>query len=211
MKFVDHIHGNYIAYRRARALSKHLAEIIPDRFQILDVGCGDGLIAHLITETRPDINLRGLDVLERERTYIPVERFDGETIPCDDGSFDGVMFVDVLHHTQDPMVLLREAKRVARKAIVIKDHTLDGLLASPTLHAMDKVGNARYAVSLPYNYWSKQQWLQSFDGLGMEIGSWRMKLKLYPWPASLLFDRTLHFVARLDVPDSSKSPRKRIA
>jgi len=28
------------------------------------------------------------------------------------------MFVDVLHHTHDPMILLREAVRVARKAIV---------------------------------------------------------------------------------------------
>jgi 2-polyprenyl-3-methyl-5-hydroxy-6-metoxy-1,4-benzoquinol methylase len=35
-------------------------------------------------------------------------------------SFDVVMFVDVLHHTKDPMVLLREARRVARRAIVVK-------------------------------------------------------------------------------------------
>lgn len=199
MKFVDHVHCNYIAYRRACALSKHLAEIIPDRFHVLDVGCGDGFIAHLITETRPDISLRGLDVMQRDHIYIPVERFDGDTLPYADGSFDGVMFVDVLHHTQDPMVLLHEARRVARKTIVIKDHILDGLLAGPTLRAMDRVGNAKYGVSLPYNYWSKWKWLQAFNALGMEIGSWTTKLKLYPWPASWLFDRSLHFVARLDI------------
>ena len=45
---------------------------------MLDVGCGDGLIARLIRERRSDIHLRGLDVQVRERTYIPVERFDGE-------------------------------------------------------------------------------------------------------------------------------------
>ena len=46
------------------------------------------------------------------------------------------MFVDVLLHTLDPMILLREAIRVARQTVVIKDHTLDGLLAGPTLRAM---------------------------------------------------------------------------
>jgi SAM-dependent methyltransferase len=199
MKLIDRVHGDYVANRRARVLSDHLAKIIPDRFLMLDVGCGDGLIARLINQKRTDIHLRGLDVQVRERTYIPVERFDGEVIPYDDASFDGVMFVDVLHHTHDPMVLLREAIRVARQAVVIKDHMLDGLLAGPILRAMDWVGNSRYNVSLPYNYWTKQKWLQAFDALGMEIGSWTTQLKLYPWPTSCLFDRSLHFVARLEL------------
>jgi hypothetical protein len=67
---------------------------------------------------------------------------------------------------------------------------------------MDWVGNSRYGVSLPYNYWSKPQWLQAFDELEMKIGSWTTSLKLYPWPASCLFDRSLHFVAHLSVPRS---------
>jgi SAM-dependent methyltransferase len=198
MKLIDRVHGDYVATRRACVLSYHLAEIIPDRFLMLDVGCGDGLIARLINERRTDIHLRGLDVQVRERTCIPVERFDGEVIPYDDASFDGVMFVDVLHHTHDPMVLLREAIRVARQAVVIKDHTLDGLLAGPTLRAMDWVGNSRYDVSLPYNYWTKLEWLEAFHDLGVKIGSWTTSLGLYPWPTSCLFDRSLHFVARLE-------------
>ena len=64
------------------------------------------------------------------------------------------MFVDVLHHTEDPMALLGEAVRVARKTIVVKDHTLNGFLAGPTLHFLDRVGNARHDVALPYNYTS---------------------------------------------------------
>src|SRR5262250_2868398 len=63
MKLIDRVHGDYVASRRARVLSDHLAKIIPDRFLMLDVGCGDGLIARLINERRADIHLRGLDVL----------------------------------------------------------------------------------------------------------------------------------------------------
>jgi SAM-dependent methyltransferase len=198
MRFIDHVHGGFVANRRARILSYQLARIIPNDFHVLDVGCGDGLIAYLIAETRPDIKLRGLDVLTRDHSYIPTERFDGEIIPYDDGSVDSVMFVDVLHHTHDPMVLLREARRVARKSVVIKDHTLDGLLAGFTLRTMDWIGNARYGVALPYNYWTKRRWIEAFKELGVEIGLWTSTLGLYPWPASSLFDRSLHFVARLD-------------
>ena len=118
---------------------------------MLDVGCGDGLLAFLILEKRPDLDLRGIDVLVREQTHIPVDRFDGLAIPHADASFDVVMFVDVLHHTEDPMALLGEAVRVARKTIVVKDHTLNGFLAGPTLHFLDRVGNARHDVALPYN------------------------------------------------------------
>src|SRR5262245_58072271 len=46
-----------------------------NHFQVLDVGCGDGLIAYLIAEARPDIKLRGLDVLARDCSYIPTARF----------------------------------------------------------------------------------------------------------------------------------------
>ena len=65
---------------------------------------------------RPDLEITGVDVLVRPKNHIPVQLFDGRQLPFPDQSFDAVMFVDVLHHTDDPSVLLREAKRVARKA-----------------------------------------------------------------------------------------------
>jgi len=199
MKLTDRIHARYIENRRAGVLAQRLAELIPPGIQLLDVGCGDGLITQLIAKARPDITVRGLDVLERDHSYIPVKFFDGEVIPYGDATFDGVMFVDVLHHTQDPMVLLREAARVARKIIVIKDHLLDGLLAGLTLRFMDKVGNARHFVSLPYNYWSHQRWLEAFQTLDLQIGRWATNLELYPWPATWICDRSLHFISRLEV------------
>jgi SAM-dependent methyltransferase len=198
MALLDRIHGGYVHTRRVRVLSRHLAEQIPPHARVLDVGSGDGLLAHLIHQGRTDIEMKGIDVLVRGHTHVPVEAFDGTHIPYDSRSFDFVMFVDVLHHAEDPYGLLREAVRVARQGLLIKDHTLTGFLAGPTLRFMDRVSNQRHGVALPFNYWTQQEWLESIEALGLRIGSWKSELGLYARPANWLFGRSLHFVARLD-------------
>ncbi len=200
MRVFDLIHRKYSYSRRLRRLCLQLAEIIPSNARVLDVGCGDGQLAWLIMQTRPDVKIQGIDILVRTETKIDVAPFDGNVIPYPNCSFDLVIFSDVLHHTIDPLILLREAARVARKAIILKDHLCNGLLAGPTLRFMDQVGNARHGVALPYNYWSRQKWLDAFGNLGLSISTWKEDLKLYPAWADLIFGRSLHFVAKLDVP-----------
>jgi SAM-dependent methyltransferase len=198
MTVLDQIHGNYVFHRRVQRLAHLLAEMLPPEASVLDVGCGDGLVARAIMAQRPDISVRGIDVLVREHTHIPVEPFDGSLIPAAAGSYDIVMFVDVLHHALEPFGLLAEAVRVARQGLLIKDHTKNGLLAGPTLRFMDRVGNARYGVALPYTYWTRRQWDAAIESLGLAIALWRSELGLYPWPANYVFGRSLHFVARLE-------------
>lgn len=199
MRILEFIHNNYTYDRRLARLRDHLADTLPPNVKVLDVGCGDGQLASMIMEKRSDVEIEGIDVLVRPKCFIPVSRFDGLVIPFSNSSFDLVMFSDVLHHTNDPLTLLREAVRVSRKGILLKDHTCDGAFAVPTLRLMDKVGNARHGVVLPYNYWPKHKWLKTFDALGLSIGTWTDDLKIYPGWADLIFGRSLHFVARLDI------------
>jgi hypothetical protein len=79
----------------------------------------------------------------------------------------------------------------------LKDHTRDGMLAELTLKFMDWVGNRRHGVELPYNYWSKQEWAEAVRKIDLEIEVWENDLKLFPGPFSLMFDRSLHFFAKL--------------
>ena len=193
---VGTLHQSLVFGRRVRVLSEQLASLIPPAARILDVGCGDGTLDLLIARQRPDVSIVGVDVLVRPNTQIPVRPFDGTHIPYPDASFDVVMFVDVLHHTADPLLLLREAKRVG-KMILIKDHFREGLFAGTRLRFMDWVGNAHHGVALPYNYWPRNEWSSAFSQLGLNIIEMRTSLGLYPAPASWVFERGLHFVARL--------------
>lgn len=197
MSIIAKVHGDYVFERRAHVLARQLADLLPAGATVLDVGCGDGRIDSLVKAMRPDVVIEGIDVLVRPETHIPVRPFDGRTIPFPDASFDSVVFVDVLHHTDDPAILLAEAARVARRAVVIKDHCRDGFLAGPTLRFMDWVGNARHGVALPYNYWPERRWRAAFERLGLAVEEWKGAVDLYSWPASMVFGRGLHFVSRL--------------
>ena len=191
------LHERLVFRRRVRILVEALEARIPRGATVLDVGCGNGLIALRLMEARPDIIVHGVDVLLRERPLIDVQIFDGETLPFEDNSFSCVLFVDVLHHTEDPERLLAEAVRVASRSVVIKDHLLDPPLAYATLAFMDWVGNTHQGVALPNNYWRHASWQRAFEQLGLRVEMWSTALSLYPWPASMLFGRGLHFVASL--------------
>ena len=107
------------------------------------------------------------------------------------------MFVDVLHHVDDPLLLLQEAMRVGR-SVVIKDHFREGFLAGAILRFMDWVGNAHHGVALPYNYWSKAEWDAALEAVGLKPVDMKGSLGLYPAPASWIFERDLHFIGRFE-------------
>lgn len=194
---LDGVHERFVLGRRVRVIAGHLAALVPRNSDVLDVGAGDGAVAYSLVRRRPDLRAEGIDVLVREGTHIPVRPFDGSHIPAADRSVGTVLLVDVLHHTDEPAALLREAARVARDAVVVKDHLVQGLLARPTLRFMDRVGNARHGVRLPYNYLTRREWDEAFAIAGLRVDAWVAQLGLYPAPASWLFDRGLHFAARL--------------
>jgi SAM-dependent methyltransferase len=198
-KFLGPLHRRVVFDRRAAVLAAQLAPLFPIDGTILDIGCGDGTIDRLILKKRSDLSITGIDVFVWPSSQISVTTFDGKNIPFEDSSFDVAMLIDILHHTEDPNIILQQAKRVARKAIVIKDHFRNGLFSKATLRFMDWMGNAPHGVSLPYNYWSREEWMTAFKALSLEPDEMILRLGLYPMPASMIFERGLHFVARLPI------------
>lgn len=199
MSLIERVHERFIKGRRVRAIASRLAPLFPSSASVIDVGCGDGRIAAEILRLRPDLTIEGLEVMVRPDARIPVRAFDGHHLPFADQQYDAVLFVDVLHHTEDLTELLREAHRVGRTAVIVKDHDARGLLAYPTLRWMDQVGNTRFGVALPHNYLSWPEWLRTFSQVGLTVEIVVRRLRIYPLPLRWWFDRSLHFIAVLRI------------
>lgn len=96
-------------------------------------------LGKLNPKIRRDITINGIDAMVRPHTYIPTDEHDGATRPYVDSCFDGVILIVVLHPTTDPMILLREAKRVALSTIVVGVWTTKlGLYPRPARWIFDR-------------------------------------------------------------------------
>jgi SAM-dependent methyltransferase len=199
---IGRLHARHVHPRRTRRLASVIAPLLDPSWRVLDVGCGDGRIAEDVARRRHPLAMQGVEVKPRDGCRIPTQPFDGLHLPFDDDAVDAVLLVDVVHHADDPDALLAEARRVARQAIVIKDHRLSRPFARVTLQAMDWVGNRPYDVPRPGTYWSESRWRDTWHRLGLRVDRFETAPLLYPAGSRWLFERGLHFVARL-VPDDA--------
>jgi SAM-dependent methyltransferase len=99
----DDVHP-YVAARLAAAGAR----------QVLDVGGGDGRLARLL----PALSVR-CAVVDLSPTMLalaprPAVRADGARLPAADSSVDAVAALYTLYHYDDPLLPIREARRVLR-------------------------------------------------------------------------------------------------
>ncbi|MFI6296094.1 class I SAM-dependent methyltransferase [Nonomuraea sp. NPDC050790] len=94
----------------ARGLYVRLAERLRPFARVLDVGCGDG---RLRAESPQVVGLDGSMTMLRAH---PAPRVLGEAtaLPFREGSFDAVTAVNMLYHLPEPLLAVREARRVLR-------------------------------------------------------------------------------------------------
>jgi 2-polyprenyl-3-methyl-5-hydroxy-6-metoxy-1,4-benzoquinol methylase len=182
-------------------LTELLLPLLENSSKVLDVGCGDGKIdSYLLTQNK-NISIKGIDVLVRPDTYVEVEEYDGKIIPYEDNSYDTLMVIDVLHHTDKPSDMVAELARVSSKYVIIKDHMKSGWISYLKLRMMDYVGNAHYHVRLPYNYQTAEQWEKIFQDNKLKLVKIERHLNLYTGLFHILFDSNLHFIAVLEKSD----------
>ena len=199
VRLLGKVHGKLVHKRRVAVLAERLAAMLPTSTTLLDVGCGDGTIADLISQKVSGLAVTGVEYAPRSSCVIPCTGFDGAHLPFPDKSFDGCMFVDVLHHSRDPLSILRDASRVCRDFILIKDHVAENALDHFTLRLMDWVGNRPHGVVLPYAYLSERQWETLYGDVGLTEQKVDRAIPLYPAPFSFIFGRKLHFVSLLTI------------
>lgn len=184
--------------RRIAGIADAVCRLLPDtNMTVLDVGCGDGALARRIMTCRPTLAFEGVEVVEPAAPRMPIGLYDGKTLPFRDDAFDVVLCADMLHHTTSPFDLLREACRVARSYVVVKDHVCDSRVDRILLTGMDWLGNVGKGVPLPFHFLSSDQWSDGFASLPYAVVQRIDAIQYWGWPLCMLVDRRFHFAALL--------------
>jgi SAM-dependent methyltransferase len=108
---------------RAYDMALEIARVIPRGAKVLDVGCGNGFIAHHLSALLGS-KVTGIDLNATTDAPINYRRYDGTHFPAPDDSCDAVLCCYVLHHAQDAGAMLREMRRVLRDgglAVIYED------------------------------------------------------------------------------------------
>jgi len=107
---------------------RHLKEVTAEQCEgsTLDVGCANGDSTAIMKRHNPSLDLTGLELTDwgyqeaiknhRELRFV---QGDAKELPFPDQSFDTVVLDHIIEHFCDPVPLIREAKRVARKKVVV--------------------------------------------------------------------------------------------
>jgi len=108
---------------RAYDMALEIARVIPRGSEVLDVGCGNGFIAHQLSAMLGR-SVIGIDLGSGAEAAIDYRQYDGARFPAPDKSFDAVTLCYVLHHAQDVPIVLSEISRVLRDgglAVIYED------------------------------------------------------------------------------------------
>jgi 2-polyprenyl-3-methyl-5-hydroxy-6-metoxy-1,4-benzoquinol methylase len=134
--------------------------------KILDIGSGNGLVAYLLRQKGLDIT--PIDI--HEGNYHPSVKpivYDGKHIPFQNQHFDTGIILTVLHHIEQPEIVLQEAARVCKHLIVMED-IYENALQKQLTFFLDKVANLFYSPC-PHTNKSDRDWKLTFKAYDLEL------------------------------------------
>jgi|GEM_PF-6727056 len=129
---------------RSHYLAKKIAPYVRDGSCVLDFGCGNMYTAMKLLEFRPELTITGVDIvadqnldLEKMDPRLRFVQSSGLCCPFDDNTFDHVLALACLHHTDHPEKYLEELRRLIKAGgtIIIAEEMYINMLVNGTSRA----------------------------------------------------------------------------
>jgi len=152
-------------------LENHLFELLdplPGE-RVLDIGCGTG--NHLLLLNKFGLNISGMDASpymlakarERLGTRCTLKTGTAEDLPFSDNEFDIVVLINTLEFIDNPLKVLKEAGRVAKRKVFI------GVINSFSIYCIYNKLLSLYKKNIinhikPYNLWKLKYLLKTAYG-----------------------------------------------
>jgi methionine biosynthesis protein MetW len=183
------------AFRQHRVDHLLIAQMVAPGSRVLDVGCGDGALLQLLTDTK-EVDGRGIEV-SRERVNACVARglsviqgdADRDLDDYPDGAFDYAILSLTIQATRQPKTVLQQLLRIGRRAIVsfpnfghwrvrsqllltgrmpVNEHLPDAWYVSPNAHLC----TIKDFVDLCRVVDARVERAVAFNSWGSQLGTW---------------------------------------
>jgi SAM-dependent methyltransferase len=172
---------------RANIICKQISPFLKGD-SLLDIGCGNGLIAYLVKD-RFKAGIQLVDVVQYvpDALGLPFRLYEeGRPLPIN-SLFDTVLLLTVLHHSENPIKLLKSAWDVTEKKLIIIESVVGVHKEEPQakyelLNSSDEdqVAFAAFVdwfynrvlhndVPVPYNFTTPEQWRSIFSENNMHL------------------------------------------
>jgi SAM-dependent methyltransferase len=152
---------------RAYDMALEIARLLPLGAGVLDIGCGNGFIAHHLSAMLGRSTI-GIDLGQTAAAPIDYRQYDGTRFPVPTDSFDAVLLCYVLHHAEDVSVVLDEVRRVLRTgglAVIYEDMPLTfwdkGVCWIHNRQWRGRTG--------PCTFRRATEWSELFNSMGFEV------------------------------------------
>lgn len=162
----------YRARKKWGRIRPHLE--LPAR--VLDLGAGEGYVGERAAEEPGNVVVLA-DVVDFNRTSMPLAIYDGQQLPFEMDAFDATLLVFVLHHAASPADVLREARRVTKEGgrVAVLESVVENRLDAWWLPFVDRWANrfrsaGRMSQQEEYlQFKSTEAWRETFTTTGFEL------------------------------------------
>ncbi len=151
---------------RTHSILASFAPLIQPRSRILDIGAGKGLLAEEMAR-QFDARVTLVDIAQYNQSRLPLTVCDSRALAFANRSFDYALLSFVLHHSQNPAMILREALRVAHQVIVI-ENDVQGTVRRWITRIIDSYPALRFGTPVCYITQSQEEWLKMFATLPVQ-------------------------------------------
>ncbi len=151
---------------RVDTIIRSFESVITPHSRIVDIGAGKGLLARELAG-RFDARVTIVDVAQYNQTTLPLTVCDSRSLPFADASFDHAILSFVLHHCENPEMILREAVRVASRVIVVENDVRGGVRGVLT-RLIDSWPAIQYGTPPCHIAQARDAWLRLFRQFGAQ-------------------------------------------
>ena len=169
-----------LSNKRSQKFAKYLAALVPNNSHMLDFGCGNMYTAIELLKLNPTLKITGLDVVKDQNlddgalkdARMDFTLLNTKELPFANDTFDVVLALATMHHTEDPEYYLSELKRVIKPSgcIILIEEMYINLIDKVWISSQDWLLNKMKAgVPVPLNFRSHKHYLNEFKKQGLTI------------------------------------------